>query len=140
MTGSPRSTWRKTPGWCAPASRIRPGPVPGAAPCGRCGPGRRTGPPAGQGRHGDRHAGVHQGDYWRIWFFVLEACGLAVQLVNAAQARNLPGRPKTDKLDAQWLARLAEMGLLRPGFVPPRAIRALRDSTRARIRLGAGRT
>jgi hypothetical protein len=40
-------------------------------------------------------------DYWRIWFFVLEACGLAVQLVNAAQARNLPGRPKTDKLDAQ---------------------------------------
>ena len=52
-------------------------------------------------------------DYWRIWFFVLEACGLAVQLVNAAQAKNLPGRPKTDKLDAQWLARLTEMGLLR---------------------------
>ncbi|MGH3225391.1 MAG: hypothetical protein ACRDPY_43030 [Streptosporangiaceae bacterium] len=37
-------------------------------------------------------------DYWRIWFFVLEAAGLAVQLVNAAQARNLPGRPKTDPL------------------------------------------
>ena len=37
-------------------------------------------------------------DYWRIWFFVLEGCGLAVQLVNAAQARNLPGRPKTDPL------------------------------------------
>jgi hypothetical protein len=37
-------------------------------------------------------------DYWRIWFFVLEAAGLAVQLVNAAQARNLPGRPKTDLL------------------------------------------
>ena len=37
-------------------------------------------------------------DYWRIWFFVLEACGLVVQLVNAAQARNLPGRPKTDLL------------------------------------------
>ena len=36
-------------------------------------------------------------DYWRIWFFVLEACGLAVQLVNASQARNLPGRPKTEK-------------------------------------------
>jgi transposase len=30
-------------------------------------------------------------DYWRIWFFVLEMCGLAVQLVNAAQAKNLPG-------------------------------------------------
>jgi len=37
-------------------------------------------------------------DYWRIWFYVLEAAGLAVQLVNAAQARSLPGRPKTDLL------------------------------------------
>ena len=37
-------------------------------------------------------------DYWRIWFFILEACGLAVQLDGAAQAKNLPGRPKTDLL------------------------------------------
>jgi transposase len=79
-------------------------------------------------------------DYWRIWFFVLEACGLAVQLVNAARAKNLPGRPKTDKLDAQWLARLTEMGLLRASFVPPRAIRDLRDYTRARTRLVQERT
>ena len=79
-------------------------------------------------------------DYWRIWFFVLEACGLAVQLVNAAQARNLPGRPKTDKLDAQWLARLTEMGLLRASFVPPKAIRDLRDYTRMRTRLVQERT
>ena len=79
-------------------------------------------------------------DYWRIWFYVLEAAGLAVQLVNAAQARNLPGRPKTDKLDAMWLARLTEMGLLRPSFVPPAAIRALRDYTRARTRLVQERT
>ena len=79
-------------------------------------------------------------DYWRIWFFVLEGCGLAVQLVNAAQAKNLPGRPKTDKLDAMWLARLTEMGLLRPSFVPPAAIRDLRDYTRARTRLVQERT
>jgi transposase len=79
-------------------------------------------------------------DYWRIWFFVLEGCGLAVQLVNASQARNLPGRPKTDKLDAQWLARLTEMGLLRASFVPPKAIRDLRDYTRARTRLVQERT
>ena len=79
-------------------------------------------------------------DYWRIWFYVLEAAGLAVQLVNAAQARNLPGRPKTDQLDAMWLARLTEMGLLRPSFVPPAAIRALRDYTRARTRLTQERT
>ena len=37
-------------------------------------------------------------DYWRIWFAVLEEAGLAVQLVNSSQARNLPGRPKTDPL------------------------------------------
>ena len=35
-------------------------------------------------------------DYWRVWFAVLEEAGLAVQLVNSSQARNLPGRPKTD--------------------------------------------
>jgi transposase len=79
-------------------------------------------------------------DYWRIWFFGLEACGLTVQLVNAAQARNLPGRPKTDRLDAQWLARLTEMGLLRASFVPPKAIRDLRDYARARARLVQERT
>jgi transposase len=55
-------------------------------------------------------------DYWRIWFYVLEAAGLQVQLVSSSQARRLAGRPKTDALDAQWLARLTEMGLLRPSF------------------------
>jgi transposase len=79
-------------------------------------------------------------DYWRIWFFVLEACGLAVQLVNASQAKSLPGRPKTDRLDAMWLARLTEMGLLRASFVPPKPIRDLRDYTRMRTRLIQERT
>ena len=37
-------------------------------------------------------------DYWRIWFYVLEAAGLSVQLVNARHVKNLPGRPKTDLL------------------------------------------
>jgi len=73
-------------------------------------------------------------------FFVLEACGLAVQLVRATQAKNLPGRPETDKLDAMWLARLTELGLLRASFVPPKAIRDLRDYTRARTRLVQERT
>lgn len=71
---------------------------------------------------------------------MLEACGLAVQLVSAAQAKNLPGRPKTDKLDAMWLARLTEMGLLRASFVPPKAVRDLRDYTRMRTRLVQERT
>jgi transposase len=79
-------------------------------------------------------------DYWRIWFYVLEAAGLDVQLVNASQAKNLPGRPKTDRLDAVWLARLTENGLLRPSFVPPAEIRVLRHYTRARSRLTGDRT
>ena len=61
-------------------------------------------------------------------------------LVNSSHARQLAGRPKTDRLDAQWLARLAEMGLLRPSFVPPPQIRALRDLCRARVQLVRDRT
>ena len=79
-------------------------------------------------------------DYWRIWFYVLEEAGLDVQLVTASQARQLSGRPKTDRLDAMWLARLTEKGLLRASFVPPPEIRALRDYTRARTHLTQDRT
>jgi transposase len=38
-------------------------------------------------------------DYWRIWYVVLEMAGLAVQLVSPHQARQIQGRPKTDKLE-----------------------------------------
>jgi transposase len=58
-----------------------------------------------------------------------------VQLVNAREVKNVPGRPKTDKLDSVWLAKLTEKGLLRPSFVPPAPIRALRDYTRLRVDL-----
>ena len=54
-------------------------------------------------------------------FYVLEAAGLAVQLVNARDVKNVPGRPKTDKLDAVWLAKLTEKGLLRPSVRAARA-------------------
>ena len=73
-------------------------------------------------------------DYWRIWFYLLEAAGLDVQLVNARDVKNVPGRPKTDKLDAVWLAKLTEKGMLRPSFVPPR-----RDPAAARLHPAAGR-
>src|SRR5229473_7606278 len=79
-------------------------------------------------------------DYWRIWFYLLEAAGLAVQLVNARDVKNAPGRPKTDKLDAVWLAKLTERGMLRPSFVPPAEIRRLRDYTRLRTDLTRERT
>lgn len=79
-------------------------------------------------------------DYWRGFFYLLEARGLAVQLVNAREVKNVPGRPKTDKLDAVWLAKLTERGMLRPSFVPPAEIRVLRDYTRLRTDLTAERT
>ncbi|HEV8278988.1 MAG TPA: transposase [Streptosporangiaceae bacterium] len=80
------------------------------------------------------------GDYWRIWFYLLEAAGLDVQLVNARDVKAAPGRPKTDKLDAVWLAKLTERGMLRPSFVPPAEIRRLRDYTRLRADLTRERT
>ena len=79
-------------------------------------------------------------DYWRIWWVVLEAAGLTVQLVNARSVKNVPGRAKTDKKDAVWLAKLTERGMLRPSFVPPPEIRRLREFTRLRADLVHERT
>ena len=79
-------------------------------------------------------------DYWRIWYVLLEAAGLKVQLVNARHAKNVPGRAKTDKKDAVWLAKLTERGMLRPSFVPPPQIRRLREFTRLRADLVHERT
>jgi transposase len=79
-------------------------------------------------------------DYWRIWFYLLESAGLDVQLVKAHDVKQAPGRPKTDKLDAVWLAKLTERGMLRPSFVPPTEIRNLRDYTRLRTDLTRERT
>ena len=74
-------------------------------------------------------------DYWRPFFYLLEAAGLSVWLVNARDVKQVTGRPKTDKLDAVWLAKLNERGMLRPSFVPPREIRVLRNYTRLRTAL-----
>ena len=79
-------------------------------------------------------------DYWRIWFYLLESAGLSVQLVRAQDVKQAPGRPKSDKLDAVWLAKLTERGMLRPSFVPPVEIRQLRDYTRLRTDLTRERT
>src|SRR5512135_756399 len=78
--------------------------------------------------------------YWKPVFYVLEAAGFEVWLVNARDVKHLPGRPKTDKLDAVWLCKVAERQMLRPSFVPPPQIRQLRDVSRYRIDLVAART
>lgn len=79
-------------------------------------------------------------DYWRAPFYLFEAHGLDPWLVNAKDVRHLPGRPKTDVLDAVWLCKVAERQMLRPSFVPPHEIRRLRDLTRYRADLVGVRT
>jgi len=74
------------------------------------------------------------GSYWKPVWYVLEERAFELKLVNAQHVKILPGR-KSDVLDAEWLAELLEHGLLRGSFVPPAAIRELRDLTRYRKRL-----
>jgi len=74
------------------------------------------------------------GQYWKPIWYVLEERGFALLLVNACHVKILPGR-KTDVADAAWLCELLECGLLRGSFVPPPAIRRLRDLTRYRKKL-----
>lgn len=70
------------------------------------------------------------GVYWKPVWHVLED-DFELILVNARHVKQVPGR-KTDVQDAQWLCRLAEAGLLRASFVPPKPIRELRSLTRYR--------
>jgi transposase len=79
-------------------------------------------------------------DYWKPVFYLLEAHGFETWLVNAKDVKHLPGRPKTDKLDAVWLCKVAERQMIRASFVPPPPIRMLRDLTRYRADLVAVRT
>lgn len=70
------------------------------------------------------------GVYWKPVWAVLEEEFECV-LVNARHVKQVPGR-KTDVSDAAWICQLAEAGLLRSSFVPPKPIRALRNLTRYR--------
>jgi transposase len=79
-------------------------------------------------------------DYWKPPFYLLEAAGFETWLVNAKDVKHLPGRPKTDRLDAVWLCKVAERQMLRASFVPPPPIRVLRDLTRYRWDLVAARS
>ena len=73
-------------------------------------------------------------------FYLLEAHGLEPWLVNARDVKHLPGRPKTDVLDAVWLCKVAERQMLRPSFVPPRPIRAAAGPDPLPHRSGGART
>jgi transposase len=72
------------------------------------------------------------GAYWKPVYYLLEAEGLRCWLVNPKHVKNVPGRPKTDRLDAVWLAKVVERGMCGPSLVHPKPIRRLRDLTRYR--------
>src|SRR6195952_553836 len=74
------------------------------------------------------------GGYWIPVFEILQQRGFEVMVVNARDAKHVPGR-KTDVSDAQWLQRLHEYGLLRPNFRPQPEIAGLRAYLRQRERL-----
>ena len=80
------------------------------------------------------------GDYWKPVFFLPESQGLDCELYNAGQVKALPGRPKTDRADSIWLARITERGMIGSSFVPPEPIRRLRTHTRYRRHLTQART
>jgi len=80
------------------------------------------------------------GDYWKPVFFLLESQGFDCDLYNAAQVKALPGRPKTDRADSIWLAKIVERGMIASSFVPPEPIRKLRTRTRYRRHLTQART
>jgi transposase len=70
------------------------------------------------------------GVFWKPVWAILED-EFELLLVNARHVKQVPGR-KSDVSDAAWLCQLAEAGLLRASFVPPKPIRALRNLTRYR--------
>lgn len=83
---------------------------------------------------GIRHVAMEStGVYWKPIYNILEG-RFELRLVNAGRLKQVPGR-KTDVKDAEWIAQLLQHGLLSPSFIPPPAIRELRELTRQRTEL-----
>ena len=88
---------------------------------------------------GVTHVGMEStGVYWKPVHALLEG-HFALIVGNAHHIKAVPGR-KTDVKDAEWLAKLIRHGLIKPSFVPPPAIRELRDLVRLRRSLTEART
>jgi transposase len=78
------------------------------------------------------------GVYWKPVYAVLEG-HFDLTVGNAHHIKNVPGR-KTDVKDAEWIAQLVRHGLIAKSFVPPPAIRDLRELVRHRRALIETRT
>jgi len=89
--------------------------------------------------HGVTHVGMEStGVYWKPGYAVLEG-HFDLIVGNAHHIKNVPGR-KTDVKDAEWIAQLVRHGLVAKSFVPPPAIRDLRELVRHRRTLIETRT
>jgi transposase len=75
------------------------------------------------------------GIYWIPLYELLQAEGFEVLLVNPSYSHQLRGRPKTDRLDCQWVYRLHSVGLLAAAFRPDEKTCQLRSYLRQRATL-----
>ena len=75
------------------------------------------------------------GIYWIALFELLERRGFQVNLIDPRQTKHVPGRPKSDCLDCQWIQRLHSYGLLAPSFRPADDVVVLRSYLRQRLML-----
>ena len=78
--------------------------------------------------------------YCRIWFYLLEAAGPGVQLVNAREARNMPGRPKADQRGSAWRANAPSGACCVPRLSRPPGSACCGTHTRLRTDLTQERT
>jgi hypothetical protein len=75
------------------------------------------------------------GAYAHVLFLTLLEEGFQVTMTAPSFARQIKGRPKTDRRDCQWIQRLHRHGLLPPTFQPDEATQTLRDYVRQRANL-----
>ena len=69
------------------------------------------------------------GKYWVPVFNILEERGFTVCLAHPKYTKAIKGQ-KTDKKDSKWICDLYKHDLVRGSFIPPKAIRELRDISR----------
>ena len=74
------------------------------------------------------------GVYWMAPYDALLEAGFNVAIGNAHEIRGMRGR-KTDRNDADWLARIAKQGSFHPSYIPGREYRGIRSLARYATRL-----
>lgn len=71
------------------------------------------------------------GVYWKPIYNLLELEEFDAHVINARSIKTVPGR-KTDVKDAEWIAQVFRLGLVRSSFIPDRQQRENREIVRYR--------